>query len=398
MSALFSLGGVVLLYIAIREIGGGNSEALIAAGLMAFAPIEIYYSQQARPYTMLQFAALAAAIVLISIEKRGWTWLKLAGLGLAVMAMALTHYFCAGVIGALAAYSLVRFRGGDRVAAFSAIIAAGVIAAAAWGPHAGDSSLGDYGKIANRNLIHLILSVPQRLTLETNHDPLAMADNGKWPLVIAMAIIAYLFPLILMKRRRYLLLWWLWTVCGIGPVLAIDVFRHSTLLTITRYVIVAAPGVYALLAVPLPGRIGRISPWIILIGVMIFAADYWQTGPPATKDAALFTDLVKREISSGDVVIVASNYYFPGDEGPAMTYFVMAHYGGPWRVPVVFGTGRISDEVQRQLLRYKRVWMVGVWPASDTERILPGWEVHDIHGPGNSSLLWYVTRARPGNR
>ena len=72
--------------------------------------------------------------------------------------------------------------------------------------------------------------------------------------------------------------------CAIGLVFLIDIFRHSTLLTMTRYVIPAAPGVYAILAAPLPGRIGKLSPWVILVGVLVFSVDYWQIGPPVSQD------------------------------------------------------------------------------------------------------------------
>jgi len=201
----------------------------------------------------------------------------------------------------------------------------------------------------------------------------------------------------LTRRRRGLLLWWLWIACEIGLVLLIDVFRHSTLLTISRYLIPAAPGLYALLAVPLPGRIGKCSPWIILIGTMIFAVDYWQTGPPVSQDAASLSNLVRQDVSSGDLVIIVGNYYYPTDEGPPMTYFVIEHYGGPWSGPVVFGTGRISDQIQRELLRYRRIWIVGVSPENDTKRVLPGWRVQDVHGSGDSGLLWYVTAGTSAN-
>jgi len=395
MSTVFSLGCIVLLYIAVRDLSGDKLQALIASGLMAFAPIEIYYSQQVRPYTMIQFIALAAAIVLISIEKRGWSWLKLMALGVGVIALALTHYFCAGLIAAFAVYSIIRFRRQDRIAVVWTIVGAAVIAATAWGSHVGDYSVSDYGRMAHRSLLHMILSVPQRLTMESNHDPFVMADNGPWPLVISLAVIAYLCPLLLLRRRPYLLFWWLWIAGAIGLVFVIDVARHSTLLSISRYVIPAAPGVYAILAVPLPGRIGKFSPWVILLGVLIFSVNYWQTGPPDSPSVATISNLVRREALPSDVVIVTGNYYYvAGNKGPRLTYFAMAHYAGPWKGPVVFGGGAISDGVQLQLMRYRRVWVVGVDPGSDTRKILPGWEVHDIHGPGDSNLLWYVTPGR----
>jgi hypothetical protein len=397
MSTVFSLGCVVLIFIAVGKSSGDNTQALIAAGLMALAPVEIYYSQQVRPYTMLQFIALVAAIILISIETRGWTWLKLFALGLAVIALALTHYFCAGVIAAFGLYAIIRFRGDTRLAVVTATVVAAAAAAIVWGPHVRVDAGSEFGRIPNRSLLHLALSVPQRLTLESNHDPLAMTDNGSWPLVISIAMIAYLIPLLMMRRRRYLLLWWLWTACGIGLVFLIDVLRHSTLLTMTRYVIPAAPGIYALLAAPLPGRIGKFSPWVILVGVLVFAVDYWQIGPPASQDVANISNLIKRDVLPDDVVIIARNYYYPTNEGPPMSYFAIAHYGGPWNTPIVFGTSLISKRVQLQLRKYRRVWVVGVYPDIDTRKILPGWQVHGLQGSWGSNLLWYVTPPKSEN-
>jgi len=392
MSTLFSLGCVVLLYIVVRESSGDNLQALIASAFMALAPIQIYYGQQVRPYTMIQFIALAAAIVLISIEKRGWSWPKVIGLGFTVLLLALTHYFSVGLIGAFAVYSLIRFRGGERLAVFSAIVVGAAIALAAWGPHLGDYSVSNYGRIPDRSLLHLVLSVPQRLTLESSENPLLLTDNGSWSLVISMSVMAYLVPLVMLRRRPYLLLWWLWIVCGTGLVFLIDLARHSTLLTVTRYVVPAAPGFYAILAVPLPGRIGKSSPWIILAGALVFGVDYWQAGPPDSPDFKIISNFVRREISPGDLVIVTGDYYFAGDLGPPLTYFAIAHYAGPWSGPVIFGTARISDREQLRLRRYRRVWVVGIAPDSDTQKILPGWRVNDVHGPGEGNLLWYVTK------
>ncbi len=112
---------------------------------------------------------------------------------------------------------------------------------------------------------------------------------------------------------------------------------------------------------------------------------------------AIISNLIRREVLPQDVVIIAGNYYYPTDEGPAMTYFAMAHYAGPWNGPVVFGTSVISERVQLQLQRYRRVWVVGVSPDGDTRKILPGWAVHGLQGSWGSSLLWYVTPPKSGN-
>jgi hypothetical protein len=240
-------------------------------------------------------------------------------------------------------------------------------------------------------MLRTVLSTPQRLTLQANQDPMLLEDNAPWPLVISLAALVYAVPLILMRRHTNLLFWWLWMACGVGLVVGIDLLRHSTLLAFTRYAIPAAPGVYALLAMPLGGKMGRMVPWVILGGVVIFGVDYTQAGPPNAPDAKIISKMIRSEVAPGDVVIVTGDYYFAGDLAPPLTYFVIAHYGGPWRTPVVFATGKISEAVQQELLRYHRIWVVGITPASDTAKILPGWKVLDVHGPGDSNLLWYVT-------
>jgi hypothetical protein len=401
MSTAFSLGCVALLYIAVLKTSGDKIQALIASGLMALAPIQIVYSQQARPYTMIQFIGLAAAIVLISIEQKGWSWLKLSMLALAVAALALTHYFAVGLIAALAAYSLTRFRGRTRVATVAVIVIAGLIAIAAWAPQGvvalRNYSESGYGRTTGESLIHLVLSVPQRLTLKANLDPLLFEDNGSWPLVIATAVMTYLIPVLILRRRPGLLLWWLWVAVEVGLILLIDIVRHSTILSTTRYVTLAAPGVYAILAVPLPGRIGKLLPWVILFGVMAFTADYLLSGPPNCPNVTIVANLIKQEVKPNDVVIITGDYYVAEDKEPPMTYFVIAHYAGAWNRPVVLATAPLSRQVQLQLQRYRRIWVVGISPDGDTRKVLPGWEVHDVHGPGDSNVLWYVTPGRSGN-
>jgi len=113
-----------------------------------------------RPYTMIQFIALAAAIFLISIEKRGWSWPKVIGLGFTVLLLALTHYFSVGLIGAFAVYSLIRFRGRKRLAVFSAVVVGAAIALVAWRSHLGDYSVSNYGRIPDRSLLHLCIERP----------------------------------------------------------------------------------------------------------------------------------------------------------------------------------------------------------------------------------------------
>jgi 4-amino-4-deoxy-L-arabinose transferase-like glycosyltransferase len=232
MSSLFSIGCVVLLYVAVLSSGGDRWQAIVAAGLMGLSPIQVYYSQQARPYTLLEFIALLGGILFISIERKGLSRLKLIGLALAVLALALTHYVSAGLIVAWGIYCCVRLRGRPRRGAALAIGIAVLVAVIAWGPHLlayrRTNPAGGYGELRDRNLAHLTLSVPQRLTAESNQDPLLLADSGPLLLVIGLGVICYAIPLFYFPTRRYLLFWWVWTAGVIGLVLLVDIVRHST--------------------------------------------------------------------------------------------------------------------------------------------------------------------------
>ncbi len=201
----------------------------------------------------------------------------------------------------------------------------------------------------------------------------------------------YFIPAFRLRRHPHLLFWWLWIIAEIGLVLLIDIARHSTLLAITRYMTLAAPGVYAILAVPLPTRLGKISPWIILFGAAVFAADHWYAGPPNSPDVKTIGNLIRQNVSPNDVVLITGNYYMAANQEPPLTYFIISHYSGPWKSPVVFATAALSAETRLQLQQHKKIWMVGIDPSGDTQKILPGWQIHDIHGPGDSNLLWYVT-------
>ena len=101
MSAVFGLAGIVLIFDLARSLHG-KFAGIFAAGMMAFAPIQIDLSQETRPYTMLAFIGLLLWRSLILIEQKGLTRIRLLGVALGVAGLALTHYFSLGVIAAAA--------------------------------------------------------------------------------------------------------------------------------------------------------------------------------------------------------------------------------------------------------------------------------------------------------
>jgi hypothetical protein len=210
----------------------------------------------------------------------------------------------------------------------------------------------------------------------------------QWPAVIALAIMVYVLPPL--DRRKTL--WWLWTIFTIGVVLAVDLFRHSGLLQIDRYPFIAAPAVYAILAMPLPGRIGKIVPLVILFGAVAFGIARCQQGPALgmgsvyqVEDHRATAKFLRKNLRPGDVVIIIATL-----DDPAFTFYAIEHYNGEWKVPVVLLSNQLSGDLRRQVFSYNRVLVLGRNPDDDSGKLLKGCSIIDVHGAGNFDSVWQI--------
>ncbi len=70
LSAVLGIGCIVLIFDLVRSIWGDFS-ALIAAGVMSFAAVQIDFGQQVRPYTLLVFIGLILCKSVMLIEQKG---------------------------------------------------------------------------------------------------------------------------------------------------------------------------------------------------------------------------------------------------------------------------------------------------------------------------------------
>ncbi|MGD0462658.1 MAG: glycosyltransferase family 39 protein [Tepidisphaeraceae bacterium] len=384
MSLLFGLGCIALLFDSIRT-WRGPWYGLVGAGIMTFAPIQIDFCVQARPYTLIAFEGLLIAAALFRIERHGPSALKLLALASSVAALVLTHYFAIGIVIAATVYALLRFKRATGSRTLATITLATGLAAALWAPELWH----------NRGAFHNALGVlrftptPLKSTLDVAQRlTLGQVNFMNWPAAVALAIMTYVLPPL--DRRKTL--WWLWTLFTIGIVLAVDLFRHSGLLQIDRYPFIAAPAVYAILAMPLPGRLGKIVPLVVLFGAMAFGIARYQQGPELgiasvyqLEDHRATAKFLRNNVISGDAVIIAAN----GDD-PAFTYFAIEHYNGEWKVPVLLISTPLSDDVKRRIFGYRRVWVVGRSPADDTAKLLQGCSIVGLQGAGNFNSVWRI--------
>jgi uncharacterized membrane protein len=381
MSAVFGLGCIYLIFDVGRKTLG-DFPALIAAGVMAVAATQIEYSQEVRPYAMLVFVGLILCKSLILIEQKGLSRLRILSLGFSAFCLALTHYFSLGAIIAVGLYALIRFDGRKRLAVILTIAISMLLFAAVWGPIAWTTRhsyiAGPNFGVSGESLISTIIDPPRGLVI--GNAPSKVISYG-------LAFLVYLLPLLTMRRRPQLFFWWLWAICTIGFVVAVDVMRGSQFAGISRYVILASPGIYLLLSASLDRGVGKLVPLAVLFAAAVFGIARWQTGTAYVACTSDLGRLVREKVGARDAVIITGHF----DSDPAFRYFITAHYAGDWKNPVVLLTKPADSKLDGQLAGFQNIWVIG-YDGADM-RLLPGWRMGEFHSIDLGYCLWKINRA-----
>lgn len=107
-SVISGVFNVALVYQIGRSFGS-RLTGVLAAFFLAVSPFHIYYSQEARMYTLMPTAVLLAHWFLLRIFQKAtrWNW---AGYGLAMLAAIYTHYFSALILLAHYIFFALHFR------------------------------------------------------------------------------------------------------------------------------------------------------------------------------------------------------------------------------------------------------------------------------------------------
>jgi len=393
MSTLFCLVGILLLFLVIRRISGPWT-ALLGAAMMTFAPVQLDFSQQARPYTLATFLCVAVAAALIRIEQTGPSPLKLLWLFFATLAAAMTHYFTLGTIAGCIAYAAFCLPGKQRRYALAAMMLAVLTFALAWGPifwHTRGIA-GSWLHTNFKSAYHLqslplyLLDLPQRLTVEN-------ITGLRWPIMIALAILVYLFPPF---KRGKAFFWYCWIVGTIALPFSIDLYSsaNSMLIGMDKYVLLAAPGIYGLLAAAM---CGRLIATLISFAILIFGLARFQSGPDfawgstwVLEDHRAQARFLAHHAKPGDLVILPAAWLVNGDLNEAsFDYFIIAHYTGPWKTPVMLLTIPIDGRSRSQLARFHHVWVVGSQQKACAD-LLSGCPLIDVHGATYRDSVWAI--------
>ena len=365
MSTVFSLAAIVLMFDVVRRSSSSTAQGLAAAAMMTLAPTMIDFSQTTRPYTMIAFLGLLVCDLLIIIQMKGPSKSRMAGLFLAFVAFALTHYFTAGAFIAVALFSLLSLRGKTRTTVLLAMFLAFAFVLVTWGPMFWRArELVAFDGFVRGNGIDIFgsfLNLPRRLLLHLS------LETG-FLTMPAFAAVIYLSPPLRISANPQLLLWWLWAICMPGFLLLWDVVRHTHFITVTRYVLLDSPAIFAIFATPFLTRLGKFVPAAFVFAAAVSAFARWQAGPQPLPDLRAASHWIASDVPRGDPVIICSDDF---DTDPPFTYFAIAHYSGEWSHSVVLLQKSASPQLQTTLARYPHVW---IFSNSDVNpNLLPGW-------------------------
>ena len=402
LSILFSLVSVVLIYDVGRMLAG-RTAGLWAAALLALATPQVLYALEVRNYTIQYAIALAAASILLRIERSGASWLRLVGFGTAVLALVLSHYFSLGVVIALGLYALLRLRKSDRVRTVAAMVVAAGVFAGLWGP----AMLGQGPKFSAAENMWLFDLRPYRWLRALDDSLLAPAKLitrlNDMTLGIGYLIgFAVLGLVLLWRRRPELQLPLLWLFCGIGLLTVLDMARSSIHLTFIRYSTLSGIGIYLLLAVVLaPWRgLRHVVPaaacgWCLLALPAVYAGPYekWQSG---FEDWRIVAAILAEYAQPHDLIVFSAENRTPFFAHVSM--LGTSHYSGTIHCPIVVATRRADEKLLADIAgrRPRFIWVV-VTDASSArpEAFIPGIQLHEVHVVPFTANIWRASWSAP---
>jgi uncharacterized membrane protein len=368
LSVVASLAAIVFVFDAVRTGWESDAAALWAAVLMAVAMPQIHFAQEVRGYALLSALAAAACAALVRCDRWGWNRRRGVALAGSVVAMMLTHYYAVAPLAAPIVYAMVRLRGRHRVQAIADIVFGVMLFAASWGSFLREQ----LGNVAANNAYqiepaagHAALTLSRAAVL-----PLRLLSEtaATWTPWAYAAAIAYVLPLILLRRRPQALLWYLLFLLPVLLVVTLDLARHTEQTELIRYTVVAGPGLYVLIGGGLSGRWAKhLLPGAAAILCLL------------TLPGAYSQDVEWRQLAeaiptlhpgTGDVVVYASadrDDWYAG----AM-YLGVSHYTRHPSGPIVLLTRPASSDLMKNLRRADTIWLIAGSADVPPDKLLPG--------------------------
>lgn len=377
LGALLSVLSIIVLFDVARRLHG-TTIALFAAAIFAVASPQISMARTLRGYTTGLFFLLCLADVVVSLEKKPAkaTW-RLILIGLFTLLSALTFYFTVFVLSAIGVYILFALRGRARWGAIVAMIVAGFVFIAIWGPWLIDQRatlpartddwIFDGWAGHKKRVFTWATSLPLRMLFEPRRSATIAATMGATLFIV---------PIFFLHRRRDLLLWVLWLWLSMLPLLTADLIRDTKHLYHIRYSLAAGPAVFALLAALLR-HMQQVSlryalPTVTILACTVSIASAYEEPRLEYDGLATFID---QRIQPGEAIVIydspnrwVGNALFLTLTGESKTY--------PWPM-VMLDQMPAPADVQAQLRAKPGVWLITESQQPTTDELIPGGKLVD---------------------
>lgn len=385
LSVLASLVALLLLYDVARALHGIGT-AVSATTLMAIAPPQVLYAQEARGYALALAFCLASASAMVRIVQRGVTGRRLIAMGFFSLAAMLTHYYSVGPLAGFALYGLSSTPRRVRKQIGATLLLALACFVAAWGPfmwrqraRALDTPwLADERPRTTGRLLARVAAIPlQHITATTRR-----SADGPSPWLVLVPLAAFAF-----RRPRPYAAWWLSLGVTAGMVAGLDAALSVQQLTRIRYTLAASPATYVLLAAPLPFA----GPWlrhgaaVAAIGIALWRLpDVYLPAKPEWRQLGA---AVGRFLEPGSPLLI------PGEERSTV-YASLATYADLRSYRVVLVGSSVPTSAAQRLRQDRTLWVLS---ASDDWRTYlgAGCTVRQVVHVRGAPRLWRVERRRP---
>jgi len=387
LSAVLSIAAVALFFDVLRPYG--RWRALLAAGLMTFAPAQIYFARETRPYALLMVTALLTARFALAIVRLGPNRLRVIGLAVCAVLFALTHYLAAGALIGVGIFAALALPGGRRRAILGALLAALIFLIVFWGPQFWRAR----GLFHEWDAVHhyqvepdggtaltasQLARAPARLTVAT---PEQTVPPLLW---IPYFLLAFLVPLGSLRQNPQAAFWWFWVAGSLSFVAVFDIARHAAMVQSVKYIFVASPGLYALLATPLPIRswLRWLPMTTVLVMVLLAGVERFAQGEPRQPDWRIMAQLIQRNVGPRDLLAFVGS-----PQAPSIYYdIIFRHYAPDATNPILLLENPPDQKLLSQLSHRPRIWVLA-FPRDPLDEMFPGWHIGPrIGGPIEQSL------------
>ena len=378
MSTVFSLAAIVLMFDVVRRSSSSTAQGLAAAAMMTACARNDRLQPDNPPLHHGSFPRCSR--MRLADQRTNERPLQIAnGRPISrIRRIRVDPLFHGRRIFAIALFSFLGLRGKTRTAVLLAMFLAFAFVLITWGPMFWRArqlvALDSFVRGNGIDIFGSFLNLPRRLLLHLS------LETG-FLTMLAFAAVIYLSPPLRLRRNPQLLLWWLWAICVPGFLLLWDVVRHTHFITVTRYVLLDSPAIFAIFATPFPTRLGKFVPAAFVLAAAVSAFARWQAGPQPLPDIRAASHWIQTDVSRSDPVVL----YFPGfDLEPSFNYFAIAHYSGEWTHPVVLLQKPAGTRLQITLARYPHIWIFsngGVNP-----NLLAGWNFTPARRGGGFEL------------